>query len=116
PQWVKVHQALELLDTPGILPPVCFDSAVALKLALVNLLPEGTYNVEDTAQAGLTLLGQCYPQMLKQYGLSQDLPTLDKLAIAKNCLMSGGRPDRKRAAQLFLRDLRQGTLGKFVLD
>jgi ribosome biogenesis GTPase A len=49
PQWVRVHPQIELLDTPGVLPNATFAEATAQKLALFNLLPESSYDMEEIA-------------------------------------------------------------------
>src|SRR5262249_4402477 len=84
PQWVRVHPQLELLDTPGILPPTGFPQETALKLALLNLLPEGAYDVESVGQAGLDLVASAVPAALDRYrSAGEDRPAnLEELARA----------------------------------
>lgn len=118
PQWVRIHPQLELLDTPGILPPTGFAEETALKLALLNLLPESNYDLEIVGQAGLDLVASASPEALGRYGAGdQPRPTdLEELARARKCLTTGGRPDTMRSARLLLGDLRSGNLGRLTLD
>jgi ribosome biogenesis GTPase A len=117
-QWVRVHPQLELLDTPGILPPVAFSAEVSLRLALCNLVPNEHYDIKDVAAAGLAIMNSHHPESLKIYGqgLVQSGPTLENLAVARSCLAPGGLPDTRRAAAIFLNDFRSGRLGRVVLD
>lgn len=117
-QWVRVHPKLELLDTPGILPPAQFPVHVKCKLAICNLLPNSTYDPIETAEEALLLLRKEYPSMLDRYisGLSEDEKGLIDVAQARNLLTSGAKPDINRAATLFLSELRDGKVGRFTLD
>lgn len=56
-QWVKVHPQIELLDTPGILPVSGLSPEAKLILAIFNLIPGGSYEVEETAREGENSLG-----------------------------------------------------------
>lgn len=117
-QWVRVHPQLELLDTPGILPPAAFSHDVSIKLALCNLLPAEHYDAEDIAAFGLSTIASTRPEALKLYAstLVENDPTLENLAIARSCLAAGGKPDRRRAGALFINDFRSGRLGRVCLD
>jgi ribosome biogenesis GTPase A len=118
PQWVRVHPRLELLDTPGILPYTALPAEVEEKLALINLIPESSYDLEKVARAGLDHVKTCNPDALRRYDreAAQPASSLEELALRRNCLTGGGRPDVARAARLFLQDLRSGTLGPLMLD
>ncbi len=117
-QWVRLHPALELLDTPGILPSTSLPERTKLKLALLNLLPEQVYDSQEIATEGLELLERYYPGRLCAYYGADDGAQLDLAVIAnlRNCVGPGGKPDTKRAASLLLSDLRDGRLGQIVLD
>ena len=117
PQWVRVHPQIELLDTPGFLPPASFSEDVRLKLALFNLIPETSYDQEDVARHGLNLLERTYPTLVKQYipGAAEVL-SLEEFASLRHFLTHGGKLDTSRAASTFLTDLRNGRLGRVTLD
>jgi len=115
-QWVRLHPQLELLDTPGILPPVSFSPSVALKLALLNLLPESAYDQEEVARQGIAILSQLYTGALEHYKIKSEDLSLEQIATARSCLVAGGKLDTRRAAAIFLTDLRAGRLGRITLD
>lgn len=117
-QWIRIHPQLEMLDTPGILPSVAFSNEVGMKLSLCNIMPNDQYDIEEVANFGLQLVSSVNPEALKMYGseLVESAPTLENLAKARSCIAAGGVPDTRRAASLFLNDIRSAKLGRFVLD
>lgn len=127
PQWVRVHPRIELLDTPGVLPPVVTSKQVANRLAMFNLLPASVYDPSEAAETALKEIDELYPHFLRHY-LSLDkndagLPpgstfhtTLDFVAERKRFITTGGRPDTPRAAAVFLSDLRNGKIGRVSID
>lgn len=117
-QWVRIHPEVELLDTPGILPFVALDSECSMKLALLNLLPEGNYDQELVSEYGIQLLKNLYPQLLQAYIPDCPVDSISLAALAKerHFLAAGGKPNTLRAAQALLTDLRSGKLGRVTLD
>lgn len=118
-QWVRVHPQLELLDTPGILPPVAFGRETTMKLALCNIVPEDHYDFVEAAEYGLALVARERPSALQIYGdklMLAEEQTLEALAISRSMLAAGATPDIRRAAAIFLNDFRNGKLGNYILD
>ncbi len=118
PQWVRVHPQIELLDTPGFLPSAALNEDALLKLALLNLIPETSYNAEEVARHGLNVLKKIYPQMIEQYipDCEPISASLEEFATLRHFLTHGGKLDTSRAASTFLTDLRNGRLGRITLD
>lgn len=118
PQWVRVHPEIELLDTPGFLPPASLTEDVRLKLAMLNLIPENTYDAEEISRHGLGLLKKTYPTIIEQYipGSELSSASLEDFATLRHFLTHGGKLDTARAASTFLSDLRNGRLGRMTLD
>lgn len=117
-QWVRVHPKLELLDTPGILPPTGFTELTRDKLAALNLIPQSNYQVEPVAEEALRLLSESYPELLERYmeGLVDAEDGFDYFARKRNLLSQGAVPDRLRACSIFLAELRDGKIGRLTLD
>lgn len=67
PQWIRVHPKLELLDTPGILPPQLSNRNVGEKLGIFNLAPAGAFSPEELADRAIAELQKRYPGMLERY-------------------------------------------------
>lgn len=114
-QWVRINPQLELLDTPGIIPMKQENQEVARKLAFVNSIGENAYSNEPVAEELLCLLEQKYATEVKNYYKTDEL-TIEKIAIARNWIISQGNPDIERTAVYILRDFREGRIGKFILD
>lgn len=120
PQWVRVHPQLELLDTPGILPPYISSKETNNRLATFNLTPQANYDLEEVAEYALNEIARRYPRLLERYlgseTVESDYLTLDILAERKRFIASGGRLDTARAAAVFLSDVRNGKMGRITLD
>ncbi len=67
PQWIRVHPKLELLDTPGILPPTISSRNVGEKLGIFNLAPAGAYTPEELAERAIFELQKRYPGAIERY-------------------------------------------------
>ncbi|MBX9952483.1 MAG: ribosome biogenesis GTPase YlqF [Candidatus Obscuribacterales bacterium] len=67
PQWIRVHPKLELLDTPGILPPNITSRNVGEKLGIFNLAPAGAYAPEELAERAILELQKRYPGAIERY-------------------------------------------------
>lgn len=117
-QWVRIHPAIELLDSPGIIPPTLDSNASGYLLAVVSSIGEAAYNEELASQFLIQRLNRLYPGLLsKYYGLSQEMEiTLDAIAEVRNFRQTGGTNDVLRAAQTLLSEFRHGKLGRISLE
>ena len=115
-QWVRINPKLELLDTPGIIPMKMDNQQIATKLAFVNSVGENAYDEAEVAQELLDCISKIYPDALNTYYKQQGVPSLENIALARNWIISGGKPDIKRTASLILSDFRHGRIGKLTLD
>jgi len=116
-QWVRVHDKIELLDTPGIIPMKQPNQDAALRLACVNSIGENAYNNEFVAQELLKILSKKYEQNLRNYyNLENDDITIENIALKRNWIVKEGKPDIVRCSQFILLNFRDGKIGKFTLD
>lgn len=103
-QWISISKELELLDTPGVIPPRIDDQRLALKLALIGSISEYAADPQLIAEAGLALLREEFPGVLAEmYG--QEQLRLEDLCRMRGFLQQGGL-DTRRAADAFLQDIR----------
>ena len=115
-QWVRINSNLELLDTPGIIPTKQDDQIQAVKLAFVNSISENAYSPEPVAEALLeTLENSKYKDAVKEY-YKVEILSLENIAISRNWITKGEKPDIERTAIFVLKDFRDGRTGKFILD
>lgn len=117
-QWVRVHDKIELLDTPGIIPTVQDNQETAIKLATVSSIGENAFDNEFVANELLKILEKKYAKKVREYyELSEEKDlTIENIALARNWIIKGENPDIVRTAQFILTNFRNGKIGKFTLD
>lgn len=116
-QWVRVHEKIELLDTPGIIPARQDDQNAALKLAFVNSIGENAYDNEFVARELLKALECEYAENLRSYYKLGDCDiTVENIALSRNWIIKDGKPDVTRCSQFILTNFREGKIGKFTID
>ncbi len=115
-QWLKTNKDLEILDTPGILWPKFEDEEVALKLALTGAIKDQLLPMDEVTIFGLNYFKEHYPAVLqerfKQMDLEQEAPEI----IMEMTQKLGFREDYDRFYSLFVKDVRDGRLGRYSLD
>jgi len=116
-QWIRIHPRVELLDTPGMLWPKFDDPQVGRKLAVTGAVKDEVFDQEELSQWLIAWLGQNYREQLEQhYGLPVEEINLESIGRKRGCLVSGGRVDTLKAAQVFLREFRSGKVAKVTMD
>ena len=122
-QWVKIGPYLELLDTPGMLPPRMDDQEGARLLAYLGSIRDQIMDTEELAGQLLLHLLTLKPEAATtRFKLSTDEDLTDpQLAVEAACrgrgwLISGGRPDTDRAAALILDEFRAGKVGRITIQ
>ena len=119
-QWVRLKD-LELLDTPGTMPPAFDNQTLAKHLAYIGSMNDANIDFNDLAYELIGELKVKYPELLKiKYGLEEtDLPTLElfeKICVRRGFLRRGGEYDYERCATAVIDDFRKGRIGKIILD
>ena len=116
-QWIRIHNKVELLDTPGMLWHKFDDPLVGRKLAVTGAIRDEVFDQEELAGWLLNWLNENYPQELKSYyQLSTEGPDLNSIGRKRGCLISGGRIDTLKASQLILKEFRSGKIAKVTMD
>ena len=121
-QWIKVDKTLELLDTPGILPPHYEDKKYALNLALTGAMKIENLGVSELFES-LTkvLLTRAKNDFVTRYDLLEE-DLVDNVSIVKGVakrrglMLGGGELDLNRAELLVLKEYKEGIITKIVLD
>lgn len=116
-QWIRIHQKVELLDTPGMLWPKFDDSLVGKKLAATGAIRDEVFDQEELALWLLLWLKENYLTEIKSfYQLGADELDLEGVGRKRGCLISGGRIDLLKASQIFLREFRSGKIAGVTMD
>lgn len=119
-QWIRLKE-LELLDTPGTMPPAFENQTLARHLAYVGSMNDANINFEDLTIELINELKEKYPELLKaKYGLDDlnvtNLEIYEKICSRRGFLLRGGEYDYTRCAQAVIDDFRKGRIGKIILD
>ncbi|NLI91411.1 MAG: ribosome biogenesis GTPase YlqF [Peptococcaceae bacterium] len=116
-QWIRIHQKVELLDTPGMLWPKFDDPLIGKKLAATGAVRDEVFDQEELAHWLLEWMKENYPDELKDfYQLSGDELHIEGIGRRRGCLISGGRVDTLKTSQVFLREFRSGKIAKVTMD
>lgn len=117
-QWVRIHPMVELLDTPGMIPPKLDSPETGLMLASVYSIGDATFDEESVVPPFLAKVAALYPGRLEaSFNLADgEAPTLEAIAAQRNYVLPGGQLDLRRTAQAILKDYRHGRLGRMTLE
>ena len=118
-QWVRLKE-LELLDTPGTMPPAFDNQTYAKHLAYIGSMNDANIDFNDLAFELLKELSEKYPELLKaRYGLEnleEPLEMMNAICARRGFLVKGGEFDYERLSAAVIDDFRKGRIGKIFLD
>lgn len=120
-QRVDLDLGFSLSDTPGVLWPKLEDQRGAHCLAASGGVGEAAYDPFDVALFALDFLRESYPEILTgRYKIpdigAAPLELLEAIARGRGFLGRGGKLDIERAAEVLLRELRTGKLGRVSFE
>ncbi|HFH8259938.1 TPA: ribosome biogenesis GTPase YlqF [Streptococcus agalactiae] len=115
-QWLKSNKELEILDTPGILWPKFEDELVGLKLALTGAIKDQLLPMDEVTIFGLNYFKTYYPDRLKERFKSINLEDEAPEIIMALTQKLGYRDDYDCFYNLFVKEVRDGKLGRYTLD
>ncbi len=116
-RWVRIGGDLDMLDAPGILPPLMNNQVAAVRLAICDDIGAAAYVNEHVAADLLDLLAQLDAgrTYLQRYGEVVREAT-DSEAVLTTLAAQQYHADRDRAALAILNDYRKGYLGALGLE
>lgn len=120
-QWIVIDENLDLLDTPGIMPPLLLKEEHGTWLSALHAIPDNIVGEETPA---LFLIEFFKKNHSKKFQEKYKLETLDltveeillKIATVRGCLKQKGLPDFERVFKLILLDFRKGELGNCCFE
>ncbi len=122
-QWVRILDGLELLDTPGLLPPKFEDQELAKRLAYTGAIKDEIINTELLSYSLLEYLRDNYKDLLcARYKLTEDISDmkgyeiLEYIGKKRGFVISGGEIDTERAANTVLDEFRSCKIGNITLE
>lgn len=122
-QWVRIRDGLELLDTPGLLPPKFENQELAKNLAYTGAIKDEIINTELLSYSLLEYLRDNYSELLaSRYKLTADISQmqgheiLEYIGKKRGFMISGGEIDMERAANTVLDEFRACKIGNITLE
>jgi len=107
--WSRLSPGVELLDTPGLLPPRVESDEAAWQLSLCGTLPETAFDVEETVARFHEWLAARHPSLASR-------ADLDAFASERGMRRRGGELDRRNAARKFVSEFRGGKLFRLTFE
>ncbi len=119
-QWVRLKE-LELLDTPGTMPPAFDNQEIAKRLAYIGSMNDANIDMQDLCYEFIKEVAVKYPEEFKEkYGIEdvniEVLEIMHAICIRRGFLLRGGDYDYERCGLAVIDDFRKGRLGKIVLE
>ena len=119
-QWIKI-EGVELLDTPGTMPPSFENQVLAQKLAFIGSINDDILDKEEICLELIKLLMQICPEKLNEkYKIDcadkEGLSVYEEICKKRGYLVRGGDFDYTRCANALIDDFRKGRIGKICLE
>lgn len=120
-QWVSLADGVELLDTPGSLPPAFEDEKRALHLAFIGSVKDDILDTEELAAEMMAYFAHKHTDaFLSRYSIDEMPHDVEEMFIAvakaRGFMLSGGRVDYARTARAVIDDFRKQKFGRITLD
>ena len=118
---IKAAKDFILLDTPGFLWPRLDPPECGSRLAVTGAIKDAVLDLDEIAFFAARYMIGRYPDLIKEkYGLDEiaDEPyeLLESIGAKRGCLGRGGMLDLQKVSEIFLRDLRAGSMGRVTLE
>jgi ribosome biogenesis GTPase A len=121
-QRITLADDFYLYDTPGLLWPRIIVAQSGFNLAASGAIGRNAYDEEEVALELLDRLRQDYPHLLEaRYKLTgvaamKDEEVLEAVGRQRGGLLSGGRINTQKAAEVVITEFRTATLGRVTLE
>jgi ribosome biogenesis GTPase A len=118
-RWVRILDHLELLDSPGILPPRIEDQEAAVKLAICDDIGQAAYKEEQVGIEAIKIFQTIVPgRLTERYGLAftDAETTLTAEAWLEQLAKKRFGGSGEKTARAILQDFRKGQLGAIALE
>lgn len=120
-QWVTLGEGVELLDTPGSLPPAFEDEKRALHLAFIGSVKDDILDLEELAAEMIKFFtvreSGAFTERYNLDSMPESLgEAFDAVARSRGFILSGGRCDYARTARAIIDDFRKQKMGRIMLD
>ena len=120
-QWVSLAEGVELLDTPGTLPPAFENQTIAKHLAFIGSIKDGVVYLDELTIELVKFYRennkQVFMDRYKLENFSDDnIEVIDGIARNRGFLLNKNNYDYDRVYNAVIDDFRKQKLGKIMLD
>jgi len=115
-RWIRISDEIELLDTPGVIPPLLHDQDAALKLAICDDIGQAAYDNVLVAAEAVDLLIKLNAKLSSRYVIDPATVTSGIEYIHEVAALNKFQGDLDKVARLILYDFRKGKLGAIALE
>lgn len=115
-RWIRISDEIELLDTPGVIPPLLHDQDAAMKLAICDDIGQAAYDNVLVAAEAVDLLIQLNAKLSSRYIIDPATVTSGIEYIHEVAALNKFQGDLDKVARLILYDFRKGKLGAIALE
>lgn len=131
-QWIRVTNNIELLDTPGVLWPKFQNQEVGLNLSYTGTIKDEILEKTEIAFYLLKfLLNQYKTNLIQRYKLEEEqieqikkekeehetiMEIMQLIGRKRGAVVSGGRVDEEKVANIIVEDFRSGKLGRISIE
>lgn len=107
-QWFRLARNVELMDTPGVLPPKIASASAQWKLAMCGAVPRDHFDPQEVAAA--------FHRWLLSRDPRTQVPDLAAFAAHRGFVRRGGEVDYHNAAQSYIHAFNDGVFGRISLE
>lgn len=120
-QWVSLAEGVELLDTPGTLPPAFDDQERAKKLAFIGSIKDDVVYLDELTIELIKFYRDNHKDIfMDRYKLQEfsddNVEVIDNIAKNRGFLLNKNNYDYDRVYRAVIDDFRKQKLGKVMLD
>ncbi len=115
-RWIRISDQIELLDTPGVIPPLLHDQDAAMKLAICDDIGQAAYDNVLVAAEAVDLLIKLNAKLSSRYVIDPATVTSGIEYIHEVAALNKFQGDLDKVARLILYDFRKGKLGALALE
>ena len=115
-RWIRISDEIELLDTPGVIPPLLHDQDAAMKLAICDDIGQAAYDNVLVAAEAVDLLIKLNAKLSSRYVIDPATVTSGIEYIHEVAALNKFQGDLDKVARLILYDFRKGKLGAIALE
>lgn len=115
-RWVRISDQIDLLDTPGVIPPLLHNQDAAMKLAICDDIGQAAYDNVLVAAEAVDLLIALNAKLSSRYQIDPATVTSGIEYIHEVAALNKFQGDLDKVARLILYDFRKGKLGALALE